>query len=278
MARILVLTHRRDIFDQGGYVLSRYIKYWERDGHRVLVAKGPENLPDADMAILHVDLTVIPETYLEALKRYPVVVNGATGDIRKSTYSRLILGPEDDWNGPVIIKTDLNYGGWPEAQALSVSRQLGVPPDLAATPMSFLNPDLEYPIFQTRQQVPQPTWSIPGLVVERFVPEADPQGYAMRLWVFFGDQESCSRVVSTRPIVKAAGIVERRPVEVPDEIRAERARLGFDFGKFDFVIHDGKPILLDANRTPAAPPPSLEAQLAHLYERMASGLLAILPA
>jgi hypothetical protein len=32
----------------------------------------------------------------------------------------------------------------------------------------------------------------------------------------------------------------------------ERARLGFDYGKFDFVIHEGQAVLLDANRTPTA--------------------------
>jgi hypothetical protein len=29
-----------------------------------------------------------------------------------------------------------------------------------------------------------------------------------------------------------------------------REALGFDYGKFDYVEHDGEPILLDANKTP----------------------------
>ena len=37
---------------------------------------------------------------------------------------------------------------------------------------------------------------------------------------------------------------------MPVEIAEERRRLGFDYGKFDFVVHGGRPILLDANRTP----------------------------
>ena len=31
-----------------------------------------------------------------------------------------------------------------------------------------------------------------------------------------------------------------------------REQMGFDYGKFDYVIHEGKPILLDANKTVGA--------------------------
>ena len=41
---------------------------------------------------------------------------------------------------------------------------------------------------------------------------------------------------------------------MPDELRVVRAALGFDYGKFDFVLRNGKPILLDVNRTPTVPP------------------------
>jgi hypothetical protein len=53
---------------------------------------------------------------------------------------------------------------------------------------------------------------------------------------------------------------------VPEALRAERARLGFDYGKFDFVVVDGEAVLLDANRTPSAPPPSaaMDRSNAHL--------------
>ena len=47
------------------------------------------------MAILHVDLSVIPAAYSEASKRYPVVVNGAATDIRKKLVSRYLVRPND---------------------------------------------------------------------------------------------------------------------------------------------------------------------------------------
>jgi hypothetical protein len=31
-----------------------------------------------------------------------------------------------------------------------------------------------------------------------------------------------------------------------------RKRLNFDYGKFDYVVHDGQPVLLDANKTTGA--------------------------
>ena len=37
---------------------------------------------------------------------------------------------------------------------------------------------------------------------------------------------------------------------MPDELRALRRQLGFDYGKFDFVMHEGRAVLLDANKTP----------------------------
>ena len=40
-------------------------------------------------------------------------------------------------------------------------------------------------------------------------------------------------------------MMQREPVPIPDEIRAARKRFGFEYGKFDFVLHRGVPVLLD---------------------------------
>jgi hypothetical protein len=54
--------------------------------------------------------------------------------------------------------------------------------------------------------------------------------------------------------VKVGSAIAHESAQVADALRAERARLGFDYGKFDFISHDGRPILFDVNRTPGAPP------------------------
>jgi hypothetical protein len=206
--------------------------------------------------------------YSEAAKRYPIVVNGAAVDMRKRLVSHYLVTRDDGWTGPVIVKTDLNYGGIPEKQAAERFRRDGKPADLSPGPIVATT--RPYPIFASANVVPADVWANPGLVVERFLPEQDERGYCVRAWVFFGDQERCTRYRGTHPIVKSATIVAREVVPVPDEIRAERERLGFDYGKFDFVVHDGHAILLDANRTPSAPPPNPEIEASNA--RLAAGI------
>ena len=50
------------------------------------------------------------------------------------------------------------------------------------------------------------------------------------------------------------------------EIVEAQRRLKFDYGKFDYVIHDGQPVLLDANKTTGADrirSPELNARRRH---------------
>ena len=107
-----------------------------------------------------------------------------------------------------------------------------------------------YPIYASKAEVPDAIWRDQGLVVERFLPERDEKGYWVRFWIFLGDAERCNRICGPEPIVKGANMIALEPTTVPEELRAERERLGFDYGKFDFVVHDGQVVLLDANRTP----------------------------
>ena len=45
---------------------------------------------------------------------------------------------------------------------------------------------------------------------------------------------------------------------MPDELVALRQRLGFDFGKFGYLVYDDRAIVFDVNKTPglARPPDS----------------------
>lgn len=272
MARIVVITHAHDNFRGRKPLLGSLAARWTDMGHGIDVVDGIGDWPDADAAIMHVDLSVVPEAYREAARRYRIVLNGNATDIRKTRISRNLLKRGDDWTGPVVVKTDLNYSGIPERFAVECFRRDGRTPDLAPVPL--VSTDRPYPILRSVDEVPDEVWDNPGLVVERFLPEHDAQGFWMRAWVFFGDRERCSRYCGTHPIVKTANIIFREPASVPDELRAERERLGFDYGKFDFAVHEGRAILFDANRTPSAPPssPAIEASNAHL----AGGLDALL--
>lgn len=264
MARIALITHVYDDFRGRGFLLRDLAATWLDAGHELSLVEGLGQWPDADVAIMHVDLSVVPAAYSEAAKRYPVVVNGAAVDVRKRLVSRNLVSQHDDWEGPVIVKTDLSYSGILEKLAAERFRTDGKPSDLPPGPV--VSTTRPYPVLRSASEVPAEVWNDPGFVVERFLPEQDAHGYWLRAWVFFGDRERCTRYRGTHPVVKSATIVGREPAPVPDELRAERNRLGFDYGKFDFVVCDGRAILLDANRTPSAPPPNpgIAASNAHL--------------
>ncbi len=253
MALLVVVTHEFDAFvasdpsgrPNSGYLLFHVLEALNEMGHSWRLSAGLE-APPADAALLHVDATRVPKDYLALARRYPVAINFGARDISKRRIGKGIVNRGDPWTGPVIVKTDLNCFGQAEVTANARAAIMGRPTPYAATPR--LN---HYPILNSLSEVPDAVWKDHGLVVQRFLPERDPEGYALRVWIFAGGRERCTRHVSPDPIVKGDRVVSRRPVDVPPEIRAERQRLGFDFGKFDFVVHDGEPILLDANKTPS---------------------------
>jgi hypothetical protein len=272
MARIVLITHVYDNFRDRDFLLRNLAGHWLDAGHEISLVEGLGNWPDGDVAVMHVDLSVVPSAYSEAAKRYPIVVNGAAVDVRKRLVSRNLVARNDGWTGPVIVKTDLNFSGIPEKQAAECFRRDGNPADLPPGPI--VSTTRPYPILGSPDEVPADVWDNPGFVVERFLPEQDALGYWVRAWVFFGDRERCTRYRGTHPIVKSATIVAHEPAPVPEELRAERERLGFDYGKFDFVVRDGQALLLDANRTPSAPPPNPEIEASNA--RLAGGLESLL--
>jgi hypothetical protein len=272
VAHIVVITHRYDDFSSEDYLLRRFLANWEQAGHRVTVTAGLEGLPASDLAILHVDLSVVPAAYAEACKRYPRVVNGRALDIRKRQVSRHLVKRGDGWTGPVIVKTDLNCSGAREARLLQRMERDGV--EDREVPRSVLYMDGDYPVYASPSEVRENGWTHPGLVVEQFRPEQDARGFWMRAWVFFGERERCTRYLGDQAIIKSRNIVAKEPAEVPEAMRAERRRLGLDYGKLDFVINGGEPILLDANRTPGAPPPSAEWDASNA--NLAQGLYGML--
>lgn len=259
MARLIVVTHEYDRLVSRGskwpvrrssYLLFNALREFEKLGHSWRVSAGPQPV-DGDAALLHVDATVVDPAYLALQSRYERTINFATGDISKRKVSSARLMPGDVWGGPVIVKGNLNSQGAMEskhnARALAAGRPLPHPDLPHAEP---------YRILDRVEDVAPATWDNRDLVVERFLPERDERGgYAVRTWVFMGAREWCNRELCADPIVKGAKVLRSDPVDVPREIRAQRERLNFDYGKFDFVIHAGVPILLDANRTPGSAPP-----------------------
>jgi hypothetical protein len=182
------------------------------------------------------------------------VLNGRALDISKRLVSRSLVLPEDGYAGQVIVKTDDNCHGipkWPWTPTHDAAVSFRSQVTLANWRSMRALPLQTYPILKSKNDVPDWVWSRPELVVERFIPEMEGDLYVLRLWVFLGQREFAIKVYGRNPIVKSGDIERYEYIdEVPENLRRERQRLGFDFGKFDYVMHDGRAILLDANKTP----------------------------
>jgi len=240
MHRIDILTLRVDGFN-ANYMLHEVAEVWREAGIQVNVIRGPDIKSNADLVILHTDITKVPLEYLAAIRRYPAYLNGYVGDISKKLISRNLVTHPSQTDGPVIVKTNLNSGGLQEAAIASA----GLLPDI------YRQPRAPYAVYPSAKEVPEETWMDTLLVVERFLPEIRDGLYCLRTWVFLGNKETNSLSYSTEPIVKQANVVRREVVaEVPEELREMREELAFDYGKFDYAIVDERAVLFDANRTP----------------------------
>jgi hypothetical protein len=230
--------------------VSRLARLWaEEDGHRVTI--GPAPAVAGDVALLHVDLTRIPAS---ALPRNPAgtpLLNAAVLDISKRAVSRQLVQPGDGWRGPVIVKTDANYFGAPEEKGVRRSALRRMLEHAPSWRLARTLPKRSYPVLETAAAVPDWVWRREDLVVERFLPEIEDGLFVVRSWVFLGREEYAVKVYGREPVVKARHFVKFEYVKsVPDALRAERERLRFDFGKFDYVERDGEAFLFDANKTP----------------------------
>lgn len=272
LKKITILLHEDDPYPRLQYhMIWSLCDVWKDQGLEVEVVKGIERQVDTDLLISHLAMSEVPASYEAYRQQHPCVVNGAVSNITKRSYSRDLVGPGDGYKGPVIIKTNRNYGGQPEfllRQENLTGRRLG---RLRSRWHRFVDYRAQkslrtartlcvsqYPIIPSAGDVPSEVFENDALVVERFLPEMDGDLYCLRLYVFMGDRHLNVKAKSTAPIVKGQTIVAREAVSVPEEIVEMRRRLGFDYGKFDYVIHEDRVVLLDANSTPGRPPRFIE--------------------
>ncbi len=260
--KIAILHHLHTDPEKAPYLLKHCCQHWIQQGHSVINLKGVDGpLPAADLLIMHVNLTVVPQEYVRAAERYSVVINRNVIDISKPAFSQIIVKHDDHYQGPVIIKTRNNYGGLPERQINNLNGKRGL--DNMAQKLwqkyEWLRPWCKaewltnYPIFESVQKVPPGIWRNEHLVVEKYLPERDRDGYyRVREWIFLGDREIHFINISPEPVVRGINAYRREYLttdEVPTELRTIRSKLGFDYGKFDYAIYNSMPVLYDINKT-----------------------------
>jgi hypothetical protein len=240
LRRVTILTHASDDF-RTPYFLREIARAWTDAGIDVAFHGGLGTPPPADLAILHVDLSIVPAEYVEVARSYETVLNVGITDITKVAISRQLVRRGDGYDGPVLVKTNLNYGG---IQELKLQKS-----DLRKAEADRM---LHYRVYGSASAVPAATWDDEAWIVDRFLPEIRDRHFCLRTWMFLGDRETNSISYSRSPIVKSGNVVRREVVpEVPDALRARRRELGIDYGKFDYALHAGEVVLYDVNKTPS---------------------------
>lgn len=278
--RIHIVTEDAVEFILAGYLLKALARRWGQQGHVVTVGET-NHFPPADIACLHMDTTDLKDAFAHIAGNYPRVLNGRFLDNSKRRLSKRLLTADSNYSGPVILKTDANYGGLPELRHRYPG---GIPEALIAR--SFIDPDIDwhrvehipsknYFVLDSKDTVPAPVWSNPHLVVEQFTPEIDQNGlFCMRACLFFGRREACILMRSRSQIIKGPNVIEREFLNgpAPQEVQAFKREHGIDFGRIDYVIHRGEVIILDANKT-ASLSHEAASMLAHVITQpLAEGL------
>jgi len=273
MATIVLLEHEMQGRLGIPYMAHALARRWQDRGHAVHFHRGLSTPPAGDVALAHLDVTVVPEAYRELERRYPRVINGRTWDIRKSGYSTVRVLRDDPWPGKVIIKSDANHAGQVDDALRRLALREGIPSDIPERPVLA-----SYYLCDSIAKVPQQAWETPGVLVEKFVPESDEGGNYLRVWTFLGSCERNMRYCSDDLLIRGGNFKSREPAQVPDEMREWREKLGFEYGKLDYVRHEGEYILLDANRTPGAPPDlAAHPSIAEAWDRISMGIEEFLP-
>ncbi|MGH7631436.1 MAG: hypothetical protein ACREOF_19030, partial [Gemmatimonadales bacterium] len=157
----------------------------------------------------------------------------------------------------VLVKSNYKSAGRPDRVRAGVAarlcwqvrRRMATLLPRSACALPLFNTPRDYRIFARAADVPPAWYQCSDLVVERFLHEREGDGYVVRSYQFLGDRWTCQRMIAPHPIVNASTHVAIEPVEPAPAIERLRCELGFDYGKFDYVMHHGEAVLLDTNKT-----------------------------
>jgi hypothetical protein len=266
--RIAIIVHGDEDPTKAGashadYAIGLLANIWRAEGHEVRFLIGYRERWEADIAILHVVTSTVPNAYARLAETYPVTINGAMLDNRKSRVSRSLVTEGSSYNGPVIVKTDLNNAGITEqmlgarsVQRLSfrvvagLTRRLRLLSGRGETP---------YSIYESLESVPVRLRSNPKLVIERFCPEKEGDWYFVRRSFFLGDRFIGYRMGDKQPIIDAGLPGAFEWIETPPQVLAARRDLRLDYGTIDYAVHEGEVVVFDVNKTPGRAAPPTEA-------------------
>ena len=283
LRRIAILLHERhrDALSWP-YRIWAMARLWERWGITVEPVWGVDRPIQADLLIPHIDLSYVPDEYWQVMQEFPgPVVNRRVRDIRKRAFSTLLVKPGDGYAGPVIVKTDANNGGRSERKILGgpeprtalgrflMRRQRS--PSRERASLGEATSLRRYHVFERADDVPIAVYENQALVVEQYVPERRNGQFLLHHYEFFGDYEQVRTHASADPMVKTRTAKIEMAAGVPEVLREQRARLGLDYAKLDYVVQNGGAHLLDIS-TSIGMGREIDETLVHLSRGLAGGL------
>lgn len=279
--RLVILQSRSTPRGARHHMVAMIADHLTRRGVEVIWLHGADTFVPADAVLMHVDLSVIPAAYSRLAARYPRQVNAGALDIRKSLYADGLLQRGDAYDGPVIVKTELNYGGTPEHLERSLAsrlfRRLGRM--LRGAPQPAIQAKADYRIFPRLTDVPA-DWFTPDNVVQKLVVEIEAGKHVLREYLFLGDLHYENIERSHEAIITEDEHVSCRPFVPHPRLLQVRRALGLDYGKIDYVMCDGAPFIFDANKTAgigfADDPAKLEPDVLAMLEAFAEEMLRLL--
>jgi hypothetical protein len=212
------------------YMVSKLVAYWQRDGLRVSFLFGARGrFVPADVLLVHVDLSVVPERYLALAEQYPIALNANVGDIRKSVTCGQLVRPGDAYSGPVIVKSELNYGGLPERLSGGSLKRLTTKLAERLSPSTLrIRTPTDYKVFPNIDAVPPALFRDRRLIVQKFLPEMEDGLYHVRYYTVLGNRATCFRSASDHPVVKGSNRLRLEQIEPHQEIIDIRRRFRLD--------------------------------------------------
>ncbi|RVC58821.1 hypothetical protein [Mesorhizobium sp.] len=264
------------------YSIQSLLPHVEEAGLKVRVLDRPAGGSRAPAALLHVDLTEVPQEYSQIGNLYQRSINGRALSIHRHLYSTLRLDYGDSHPGPVVVKTVLNSRGRPElrwrqyrngwTRAAHALRKI-------ATPDYKERLCPRYRVYGTIAEVPAEVWRDERLMVEKFAFDSLDLPIVKHRYMFLLGAELNMRQVYEDVLCAGAKIVSNEVGgAVPDEVRAVREKLHLDYGAIDYFIADGKGIVVDANKTVGSNPSWLKRNLfrQEFDRRMAEALIGFI--
>ena len=223
-----------------------------------------------DLIIPQVNLSVRPAAYREYLDAHPRVVNRALVNVRRTTYSQNRVTRDDAYDGPVVVKTNANFGGLPEHRTMmrspmpvklryvvrSVGRRIAqrlARGDAAKLAHADVVAPKDYRVFDSKRELPDAVFENDALIVERFRPERRGEQFISRNHSFLGSGGFTVWECSSQPLIRGDPKAVTEIHADDAQIKGVARSLGMEYGKLDYGMDEnGELVLFDVNPTPCS--------------------------